>query len=257
MKILCLSDLHLTVREVQTAIELNKFSSFSENIRQTAQQANADVIVVTGDTVSANQVSQLTDLLEQLLPKEIPVVATLGNHEFWGRTFEQTLTALREQTVDSSRIHYLDLDGSFQTGGVNFVGGTLFFDGSLRYSDAQNVSQWNGWQDWRILEIESRYMEFNAYYVDLIRASMKRGMATALCTHHVPHRDLNAFSYNMFSFYTGMADLVSELPFDPNFSNALICGHTHKRIIGEAVPGFQCVNVGSDYGKLDSYILEL
>ena len=47
------------------------------------------------------------------------------------------------------------------------------------------------------------------------------------------------------------------LPFDDAFPNALICGHTHKRVIGEVVNGFYCVNVGSDYGVLKHYLLEL
>ena len=59
------------------------------------------------------------------------------------------------------------------------------------------------------------------------------------------------------SFYSGVKDLVSQLPFDDAFPNALICGHTHRRVIGEAVPGFHCVNVGSDYGVLMYYLLEL
>ena len=44
---------------------------------------------------------------------------------------------------------------------------------------------------------------------------------------------------------------------DNTFPNALICGHTHKRVISEVVPGFYCVNVGSDYGVLNYYLLEL
>lgn len=60
-----------------------------------------------------------------------------------------------------------------------------------------------------------------------------------------------------YSFYSGVKDLVSQLPFDDAFPNALICGHTHRRVIGEAVPGFHCVNVGSDYGVLMYYLLEL
>ena len=57
--------------------------------------------------------------------------------------------------------------------------------------------------------------------------------------------------------YSGVKDLPSQLPFDDAFPNALICGHTHRRVIGEVVPGFHCVNVGSDYGMLMYYLLEL
>ena len=54
-----------------------------------------------------------------------------------------------------------------------------------------------------------------------------------------------------------MKDLVHELPFDPKFDNYLICGHTHRRVIGEVIPGFMCVNVGSDYDQLAQYTLKV
>ena len=48
-----------------------------------------------------------------------------------------------------------------------------------------------------------------------------------------------------------------ELPFDPLFNNYLICGHTHRRVIGEVVPGFMGVNVGSDYDDLKTFTIEV
>ena len=144
-----------------------------------------------------------------------------------------------------------------ELGGVNFVGGTLFFDGSMRIRENQKVDEWDGWQDWRIVDIESRYMEINAHYVDMIRSKMKPGMPTALCSHHLPHERLNGHSPSHYNFYSGVKDLVHDLPFDPLYNNYLICGHTHRRVIGEVIPGFMGVNVGSEYGKMESYILEL
>ena len=70
-------------------------------------------------------------------------------------------------------------------------------DRNLRKNDLLNAT-------WRIVDIESRYMEFNAYYVDMIRAKMKPGMPTALCTHHVPHVRLNGHEPSHYSFYTGI-----------------------------------------------------
>ena len=115
------------------------------------------------------------------------------------------------------------------------------------------------WQDLADLrEIISQLdMEINAYYVDMIQAKMKPGMPTALCTHHVPHVRLNGHEPSHYSFYTGMKDLVHELPFDPLFNNYLICGHTHRRVIGEVVTGFMGVNVGSDYDELKTFTLEV
>ncbi len=141
--------------------------------------------------------------------------------------------------------------------GYNFVGGCLFFDGSMRWREDDDIIPWDGWQDWRIPDIEQRYKEFNTYYVERIRKAMRPNMPNVLCTHHLPHVALNGHEPNHYSFYSGVKDLVSQLPFDDAFPNALICGHTHKRVIGEVVPGFHCVNVGSDYGVLMYYLLEL
>ena len=257
MKLLCLSDLHLRSEEVVCAIDRQHMSLFLAQIAATVAEVSPDAVVVTGDTVSPAQVRLLSATLRMLIPSDLPVVATLGNHEFWGRTFEDTLAKLKEQTLTDPNIFYLDLIGAVELGGVNFVGGTLFFDGSMRIRDKQRIDQWDGWQDWRIVDIETRYMEFNAYYVDMIRAKMKSGMPTALCTHHVPHAQLNGHEPSNYSFYTGMKDLVHELPFDPRFSNYLICGHTHRRVIGEVVPGFMGVNVGSDYDDLKTFSLEI
>ena len=257
MKILCLSDLHLRSSVTADLLDSHCTSPFLQAIKAAMSETSPDVVVVTGDTVWARQVRKLSFVLRGLIPAGIPIVATLGNHEFWGRTFEETLAELKEQTIADDNIFYLDLIGAVELGGFNFVGGTLFFDGSMRIRENQRVDEWDGWQDWRIGEIVMRYKEFNAYYVDMIRSKMKPGMSTLLCTHHVPHVLLNGHDPSHYSFYTGMTDLVHDLSFDARFDNYLICGHTHRRVIGEAVSGFMGVNVGSDYNRLETYLLEI
>ena len=257
MKLLCLSDLHFKPSHVIRALDDNFLTPFLEGVVARVVEVSPDAVVITGDSVSAEQLRLLSALLRKLSPGDLPLIVTLGNHEFWGRTFEETLQKLKEQTVADKNIFYLDLVGSVELGSVNFVGGTLFFDGSMRVRENQKVDEWDGWQDWRIVDIESRYMEINAYYVDMICSKMKPGMPTALCSHHLPHEKLNVHAPSHYNFYSGVKDLVHELPFDPIYDNYLICGHTHRRVIGEVIPGFMGVNVGSEYGKLESYILEL
>ena len=257
MRLLCLSDLHLNSTAVSDFLNAQKESPFLREIKAAVAEVSPDVVVVTGDTVWARQVRKLSLVFRNLIPGDIPIVATLGNHEFWERTFEETLAELKEQTVDDKSIFYLDLIGAVELGGLNFVGGTLFFDGSMRIRENQRIDEWDGWQDWRIGEIETRFMEFNAYYVDMIHSKMRSDMSTVLCTHHVPHVLLNGHEPSHYSFYTGMKDFVHELPFDARYDNYLICGHTHRRVIGEVIPGFMGVNVGSDYNQLETYVLEI
>jgi predicted MPP superfamily phosphohydrolase len=257
MKILCLSDLHLRMADISDVIHQRRFTPFLQSIRDLVEDTKPDVAVVTGDTVPPPFVNSLNAFFGSLFPAELPVVATLGNHEFWGRPFEETLEEARNQTVEAPNVHILDAEPSVEIDGYNFVGGCLFFDGSMRWRENDTLLPWDGWQDWRITDIEQRYEEFCAFYIERIRKAMKPNMPNVLCTHHLPHVALNGHEPNHYSFYSGVKDLVSQLPFDDAFPNALICGHTHKRVIGEVVKGFYCVNVGSDYGVLMYYLLEM
>ena len=145
MKILCLSDLHLRSNAVSDFLNAQKTTPFLREITATVAEVSPDVVVVTGDTVWARQVRKLSFVLRKLIPGDIPIVATLGNHEFWERTFEETLSELKEQTFADKNIFYLDLIGAVELGGLNFVGGTLFFDGSMRICENQRVDEWDGW----------------------------------------------------------------------------------------------------------------
>lgn len=256
MKLLCLSDLHLRDRALTSAFRFSSFSDFFRQIFDAVDHANPDAIVVTGDTVTPDKVELLPDVCKLLFPAGIPIILTLGNHEFWGHHFHETLSILKSTIGQNKDVFPLDIIGNVELGGVNFVGGTLFFDGSMRFREDQKYDEWDGWQDWLFLDID-QYREINQYYVDMIRSKMKPGIPTALCTHHVPHELLNGHGANHYSFYSGVKDLVHNLPFDPKFSNYLICGHTHKRVIGEVIPGFMGVNVGSDYDNLQSFVLEV
>ena len=201
MNFLCLSDLHLRPQDVVKAFEHDSLSDFMLQVKSGVARASSDVVIVTGDTVCSAQIRLLSELLRKLIPGDVPIVVTLGNHEFWGRTFEETLAELKEQTIADDNIFYLDLIGAVELGGMNFVGGTLFFDGSMRIRENQRIDEWDGWQDWQIGEIVMRYMEFNAYYVDMIRSKMKPGMSTLLCTLTSLRsvRDFNLMDYPLAS----------------------------------------------------------
>ena len=257
MNIFCLSDLHLQRIWVAEALTEGKLSPFIEQIKHLFQMVKVDAVVITGDTVQSDMIRYLNALLRTFIPESMPVIVTLGNHEFWMHSFEDTLETLKQQTVADSDIHYLDLVGGIVINGTNFVGGTLFFDGSMRWRENQEITPWEGWNDRCIFDIEKRYKEFNRYYVDMIKSKMKPGMPTVLCTHHVPHHKLNGHEPGHYSFYCGMHDLISELPFDPLYTNSIVCGHTHRRIVGDVLPGFQSVNVGSDYNRLGYFFMEV
>ena len=190
MKLLCFSDLHLDIDISQE--DRVMLSPLVKQAIALVAKNNPDVIVITGDINSPQYNDDLYRLLELMFGSEIPIIATLGNHEFWFHSFEETLDSLRRQKNNApNNIHFLDIEGSFQTNGHNFVGGCLFFDGSMRILEHQQITPWDGWNDHYIRDIKQRHLEFNRYYVELINANMKPGMSTVLCTHHLPHWKLN------------------------------------------------------------------
>ena len=99
MHILCLSDLHLRSEAVVDAIDRKKLSPFLSGIAARVAEVSPGAVVVTGDTVCPAQVRLLSALLRSVIPGDLPIVVTLGNHEFLGRTFEDTLEKLKAQTV--------------------------------------------------------------------------------------------------------------------------------------------------------------
>ena len=137
------------------------------------------------------------------------MVATLGNHEFFGRIFEETLEEARNQTVEAPNVHILDAEPSVEIDGYNFVGGCLFFDGSMRWCENDTLLPWDGWQDWRITDIEQRYEEFCAFYIERIRKAMKPNMPNVLCTHHLPHVALNGHALTFaLDNYIGFGEIT-------------------------------------------------
>ena len=74
-------------------------------------------------------------------------------------SWENTIKILKaeKELKGFSNLYFLDLGDSFCTGKTLFIGGALFFDGSMRFRESQTVSPWNGWQDFRIKNIEKKH----------------------------------------------------------------------------------------------------
>ena len=67
------------------AIDRQRLSPFLAQIAATVAEVSPDAVVVTGDTVSPAQVRLLSATLRTFIPTDLPVIATLGNHEFWAK----------------------------------------------------------------------------------------------------------------------------------------------------------------------------
>lgn len=252
MKILCLADLHIGETQLQKALHGEQTGHLLE-IKALCQQENPDVIAVAGDLLPPGKAEYISAAWKQIFPTGIPVMTVIGNHDLWYSHFEDVLAKLKQQTVYNPDVVFLDLIRGCEIGDINFIGGMLGFDGSMRCRESQKVTPWNGFRDYKIPDIEHRYLEINYYYVEKIKASIKSGMSNVLITHHIPHRDLAGHAPNEYSFYSGMRDFVSELSFDATLEHYLICGHTHSQVITNVAPNIHAINVGSDYELFKYY----
>lgn len=85
---------------------------------------DADVCICAGD-VTSELAASLDYMLANIEPV-MPVVLTLGNHEYYGLTVDQAIARARRK-VAGSQVHLLEND-TVEIGGVKFIGATLWTD---------------------------------------------------------------------------------------------------------------------------------
>lgn len=258
MKILCLSDLHLNDDETMDFLISGVLSNEMREVQDIFLREDPDVVVLTGDTVSSFMVNRLSEIANAIFCNGAHVCVTLGNHELWGRTFKESIEELSNQKTFHSNIHLLDLESKFEIDDCVFTGGVLFFDGSMRWSENQGLKPWNGWQDWRIKDVQNEYQNFCCSYVRRIQsvANENFGKSMFICTHHISDERLNGHMPSSYSFYSGVKSILPEIDLSKMKDHFLICGHTHRRVIGQLDSNVLGVNVGSDYGEPLHFIID-
>ena len=247
MKILCLSDLHL---QTDTDPIIDQIKSISEEF---------DMVVISGDIIEYDYKGvEIHKFLHHLFHGK-PVVCCLGNHELFCSSWEEVLKAYkRNYSPDEYNVHYLDTIESFIIDDIEFIGGFLGYDGSLKDNESQDITKWADycWADKYIKNWDKDYKKaYNHYYNKISESCCKSKAKTKiLVTHTVPHRELNEHRYtkSLFNAYSGTENILKD--FDFKYS---ISGHLHKRTIGKKLENCFCVNTGSEYSDLKYFILEV
>lgn len=246
MKILCLADIHVRNKNNRK----QKFHWIDKKIKET----NPDVIVIAGDIFENDQIYNQNPymLLSDLTDNKIPIVCVFGNHEFVYHTLEQVHNKYKElYEPEKYNVHYLDICGHYDVGDVRFVGNILWYDGSLKCYEDQNLYDWGygGWLDRLIVDFNIEESHQNC--VQQIKKNIDPNKTNILVTHCVPHIDLNGHPRNsVFNAFSGVDNLLKDI--DVKYS---ISGHTHMRIIGLEREGTMCLNVGNDYDPPYEYFL--
>lgn len=92
---------------------------------------NADVCIVAGDT--SGTLSTAIDFLLTDIEPIMPVVMTLGNHEYVGLSIDKAIARTRRR-VEGTGIHFLEND-TFVLEDIRFIGATLWTDFALEVGD--------------------------------------------------------------------------------------------------------------------------
>jgi Icc-related predicted phosphoesterase len=188
MKLQIFSDLHVDVALV----------------KKITIAADVDVVLVAGDT--CERVLRAFEHLREIVPLHIPIVMTMGNHEFYRRFIPDEL-ALARSHGSTFNIHVLENDtitlgGVGASSRVRFVGATLWTDYRI-FGEANQVAVMNacakamndhrliGWQKqpWlRFRPQEAALLHHQSKsYLEGVLATPFEGSATVVLTHMAVH----------------------------------------------------------------------
>ena len=139
MKIAAVADVHARVGDTERLRDL---------VRGAAR--DADVLVIGGDLTDLGHLEQAEVFLEVLDPCPIPVVATLGNHDYESGNVAELSRLLAESTV-----HFLDRS-SVVIDGVGFSGVKGFCGGfGLNAANAFGEDLFKAWVTEGIVDAEA------------------------------------------------------------------------------------------------------
>jgi len=252
MKILCLSDLHRVITDTLALEEQNSW------IASLMLKYFPDAVLITGDIFESELCVNPYENLHQLFD-DIPVICTLGNHEFVYMTVDSVLKNYRDQyNPEKYNIHYLDVIGHYDINNVRFFGNVLWYDGTMATIRNQVLADFadGRWLDRTIVNFNP-VKECGKCIEQILKNQPDEGQTGILCTHCVPAVEMNGHYQKgvrqPFDAFSGVTWLLKKVKCDSSIS-----GHTHKRIIGKKVEGVKCFNVGNDYyPPFEHYLLEI
>ncbi|GEP12456.1 metallophosphoesterase family protein [Methylobacterium gnaphalii] len=242
LRIQVVSDLHVDV------VETGRFSL----------APGADLVVVAGDTC-AGAVEALT-YLRHRIPAAVPLVAVLGNHEFYGRLLVDEIARARA-AAEQLGVTLLENDVAV-IGGVRFLGATLWTDYALhgcRHRQVVMAAALRGMNDhhciaaahdptWRgFLPTDAAALHAAS------RAFIARTLATpfpgpsVVVTHHGPHPSCIAPRYGRDPLSASFASDLTELIVSAR-PDLWISGHTHHPV-DERIGATRLVSNPHGYGN--------
>jgi predicted MPP superfamily phosphohydrolase len=259
VKLLAFSDLHIHNKYT--------FNEIRKKIAPLLRKYNPDIVIITGDIFEAACRVNPYKKISQLIGEDTPVVCTLGNHEFYGRTIEDTHDYYGSYyNPDKYDIHYLDLNETHRIGDIHFYGNVLWYDGSMMTYPNQNMDDFahGGWPDINIVDFNWIEACRKCKNKILTNQNFEKDVSSILLTHCAPDVKLNGHmypalrdngdpkpnsSFNAFSGVDGFLNCVK--------ADWAICGHTHWKVPVTEISGTKAVNIGTSWGMQAHHFFEV
>jgi Icc-related predicted phosphoesterase len=156
-----------------------------------------DAVIVAGDVCEGAE--RAFQALRRIVPMQIPIIAVMGNHEFYNRVWREEIAHARA-IAPLYGIHLLE-NNSVTFGGARFIGATLWTDYALfgdGYVSLAMHAARNGLLDHKLITwVKRPWQRFRPQHaLGLHRASrtfIETELATpfagptVVVTHHAPH----------------------------------------------------------------------
>jgi predicted phosphodiesterase len=248
MKVLILSDLHISARYLAEKFYLEKQKRIFE-FQFSSILKDVDLILISGDVVESSIMKYKEcnplDSLYYLFEK--PIIFCLGNHEFAYQSHPNVIKYWSQ--FEHSEVHCLDIKGHVTMDKWNFVGNVLWYDFTL--NNCHQLMQGeilDGWLDATIEDFDPLKECENCK--QQIYSNLSKDKTNILITHMVPHIELNTFSIEQptspYNAYSGCNRFILDCQ-DKGFNiEYAICGHTHRKECKE-IWNIKCINIGNDY----------
>jgi len=254
-RVLWLTDIHLNFLK---PVQLEKFY-------QQIKDAQPDCILISGDIGEAPRLKYDLRQLESRLP--YPIYFVLGNHDYYGASFEDVESLVREMTDGSPCLHWLMLDGVVELAdNVGLIGHDGWADG--RYGDYATspimLNDYVAIHDFVGLTKVQRLGLLNVlgdaaarYIYEWLPKALACYNHVFFMTHVPPFREAcwhEGKNYNdewlphFASKAVGDA-LVKVMRDHPHKKLTVLCGHTHGRHETHILDNLLVMTGGAAYGR--------
>jgi 3',5'-cyclic-AMP phosphodiesterase len=254
-RIAWLTDIHLEFLEPE---ELNNF------IEQVIQ-ANPDIVLIGGDTGTADNFVSFFNFLERRLQR--PIYFVLGNHDYYRGSISQVRARAEKLSKSTQWLFWLPISGIVQISETTaLIGHGSWADGRLgNGSDSQvKLNDYYLIKELTGLSRENRFIhlaklgdEAAAYFDNLLPQACKKFKNILLLTHVPPFLEACWHEGNIsdvehlphFACKAVGEVLVSVMKKHPENKLTVLCGHTHSKGEANILPNLIVKTGKAKYGN--------